>query len=50
MNLGEALAQILPERAKERTRFLDDDEYRLIQVCRRRRKHREAERDMKGSV
>lgn len=47
MKLGEALTAILPPRALERTRFLDPTEYELIQNCKARRKHREAERNIK---
>lgn len=47
MKLGEALTAILPQRALERTRFLDPETYELAQQCRKRRKHREAERDIK---
>lgn len=47
MTLGEALTAILPERALERTRFIPPTKYELVQQCRKRRKHREAERDIK---
>lgn len=47
MSLARALTAILPQRALERTRFLDPETYELAQQCRKRRKHREAERDIK---
>lgn len=47
MKLGEALTAILPQRALEPTRFLDPETQDLVQQCRKRRKHREAERNIK---
>lgn len=48
MKLGEAFTAICTPREVERNRFLSPHEFELAQKCRKRRKHREAERDMKN--
>lgn len=45
--IRETLRAMLPLRALENSRYLTPEEYELAQQCRKRRKHREAERDIK---